>query len=560
MQPEYRNLNRMFPKNKSGRGELENVSLESIAAILPPRDICDEFVSSYVSYFEHVHRILHVPTFLGQCNYFWDGPSATNQPFRSNFIPQLAVVITIGSQLQEPGISTPYPPSAALTMDSLIDAYMRSLSSKQRMQLASLQTACLLIVSKRLLLVPPDELWIYTGDLLRTALNSGLHKDPEEIDRGFLPLQVELRRRLWYTAMELDIEASMLCCMPSLVQVTSYSCRCPSANDDELSSALEDEWNGVEAHAAKSIALQTKLAQSLPVRLRALRVLTRSHPDPKEIHIVLAQLADHDKSLASNMDSDQQLDPIRVYSSYLLRVCIQRPIVSLYLLCLQCPGFMNVPDVNDSFVNCLFSCLEIMSLSENLDPDVSSFDFFRNDTCWRLFNVLEVDDVLRAMYCACLCSAVLKNQTSTNGDPTIIELAVPGTIRTAVRRGLEGSLKSFAKRFPDLRPVLKQLMGLAIINQLTKHTTSEARKQELMQTALQNFIQLCRERFAADASRIVSTDTTNSDVFSIGPAPEFDLCTADNFGFDSTLFDWNPNFFFDTNLHGTPSGIQLEFP
>jgi len=555
MQPEYENLNRMFPKYKSRRDESENVSLDSIATILPPRDVCDEFVSSYISYFENVYRILHVPTFLRQCSYFWDAPSTTNESFRGNFIPQLAVVITIGSQLQEPGISTPYPLSAARTMDSTIDAYMRGLGSKQRMQFASLQTSCLLAVSKRLLLVPSDELWRYTGDLLRTALSSGLHKDPDEIDHDFSPLNAELRRRLWHTVMELDIEASMLCCMPSLVQAIWYSCQCPSASDDELPSAVEDIGNGIDIHVDNGITLQAKLAQSLPVRLRALRILTCSHPDPKEIHIIIAQLKDHYTSLVSDTDSDRGLEPIRVYSSYLLRVCVQRPIISLYLLCLQCSGFMKVPGSRDTFVSCLLSCLEIMSLSENLDTDLSSYDFLPDDTCWRLFNTYEVDDVIRAMYCACFCAEILKNQESVE------EVIVPGTIRPAVRRGLEGSLKSFAKRFPDLRPVLKQLMGLAIINQLTKYTTSEARKHELMQTALQNFLQLCRERFAAEASRRTSPENSNSDVFSIGSSSEpFDLYTPENFGFDSTLFDWNPNFFYDTNLQAIPSGIPSEFP
>ena len=215
---------------------------------------------------------------------------------------------------------------------------------------------------------------------------------------------------------------------------------------------------------------------------------------------------------------------------------------------------MKVPGSRDTFVSCLLSCLEIMSLSENLDTDLSSYDFLPDDTCWRLFNTYEVDDVIRAMYCACFCSEILKNQESAE------EVVVPGTIRPAIRRGLEGSLQSFAKRFPDLRPVLKQLMGLAIINQLTKYTTSEARKHELMQTALLNFLQLCRERFAAESSRRTSPENSNSDVFSIGSVSEpFDLYTPENFGFDSTLFDWNPNFFYDTSLQAIPSGIPSEF-
>jgi hypothetical protein len=229
--------------------------------------------------------------------------------------------------------------------------------------------------------------------------------------------------------------------------------------------------------------------------------------------------------------------------------------VSLFTMGLQLPGYLDMMGVDEPpSLGSIVYCRSVLSLSENLDPAKSTYDTVCDDTGWRLFNIFETDDIIRAMYAIWHCSEVLKTRSLVSGDSNPDDFMELGMVSPATRRRLDDQIKSFVQRFPDLRPILKQLMGLAVISQMTKYTTSEDRKQELMQTGLQNFLQLCKERHTEDERR--NPTRRESDTLSTGSVTEFyDFLTPDSFGLDSTLFNWDSEFLFDGNLELTATTL-----
>lgn len=543
----------MFPKQKIQNDSLENVSLDFIISALPSRVTCDYRVYVYTTYLERLHRILHVSTFHRQCRYFWDPSSDNDNAFRTEFVPQLAIVVSIGALLDS-SPSSEFPLSKARKMLAMVEALIFKPCTKQRMKLESLQTSCLFILAKRMYAIRSMELWRDTGDLLRLALVNGLHKDPEEAMPDVPELQLELRRRLWYTIVELDIETSILCSMPCMVPVISYNCKLPIRNDDELlapdEERLADTGNG---NGTNDVTLQRLLAQSLSVRLRALGILTHpGHSNHKDLHATMRDLDICLNALGPRNADAQMLNPNQ-FSSYLTRMCIQGTIVSLITLCLQCPGCMEAQECQDAFIAYLLSCMDVMLLPEELNPDSSMYDNMNDDVCWKLFTTFETDNIIRAGYCACLCLDVLKTAPEISGQS-------PTVVRHAVRKSIDDVIEPFVKRFPDIRPVLKQIMALAVVNKLTNYTTNQSKKQELMHTGLQNFLQLCKERYNADLARKGSIHS-ESESGSSGSADEyFDFFgTPDDFGLDPTFFDWNSGFLFDGNFH-TSAGLPDPIP
>jgi hypothetical protein len=106
---------------------------------------------------------------------------------------------------------------------------------------------------------------------------------------------------------------------------------------------------------------------------------------------------------------------------------------------------------------------------------------------------------------------------------------------------VEEVVKTLIKRTPDLRSIIKQIMGLALVVELTRQEGNAANTEKRMRAALHRVFELCRERYAAQESDVSAIqDTLGSftaqltpDLADLYPLPELDL---DLFG-----FDWNFN-------------------
>lgn len=81
-----------------------------------------------------------------------------------------------------------------------------------RLTLDGIQIHCLLLFSRQVNRVGPDLVWISAGALVRMAMQMGLHQDSNLIG-DMSVLQKEVRRRLWYSILKMNVQAALDCGM-----------------------------------------------------------------------------------------------------------------------------------------------------------------------------------------------------------------------------------------------------------------------------------------------------------------------------------------------------------
>src|SRR5450432_302949 len=121
-------------------------ALEKMVEALPPRIICDKLVGSYIYNGEKTLRVLHLPSFLRECQQFWEDPESHATPF-PGFIPQLYTVMLIGSGFDTANDFAGGLAKHGLTRSSvclLVAAWLDDLNWKQRIELSTMQTQVIL--------------------------------------------------------------------------------------------------------------------------------------------------------------------------------------------------------------------------------------------------------------------------------------------------------------------------------------------------------------------------------------------------------------------------------
>lgn len=125
------------------------------------------------------------------------------------------------------------------------------------------------------------------GTLFRTAISMGLHLGPSMLPKMSV-LRTEMRRRLWATIFELELEASVEAGTAPRLARGESNCQLPSSlNDSELSS----DSNMVSAPSSSSRAtdasLQIALGRSLNTRLAIAHFANQPPSSPRRYQEVL---------------------------------------------------------------------------------------------------------------------------------------------------------------------------------------------------------------------------------------------------------------------------------
>jgi len=153
---------------------------------IPPRKIAEKLVQAYLRTFESVLRILHVPSFLHECNNYWAYPEMASDEFIIHLI--LVMAIGIGFCPERTGYT-------ASSWINVAQAWLGPPTEERRIKISGVQIYCLLLLARQSSNVGADFIWISAGALLRTAMHIGLHIDPTQLPEMSFYDQ-EIRRRL----------------------------------------------------------------------------------------------------------------------------------------------------------------------------------------------------------------------------------------------------------------------------------------------------------------------------------------------------------------------------
>ncbi|KAJ5681981.1 uncharacterized protein N7477_001921 [Penicillium maclennaniae] len=244
---------------------------QGLLSDLPPRELCDKLIQHYLRTLGLIYRVLHVPTFFGDYERFWKD----SQSVSTGFQMKLLLILAIGSIFYcKPGPSN----ELGIPVRRWVYAahwWLSGPSEKDAGNLEGLQVHCLLLLCRLGYAIDKETTWNSAGSLLRLAVNQGLHRDP----RNFSALSVfdaEMRRRIWATVLEINVQLSIDTSMPPLFSLDDFDTDPPSNLDDEdfdqattvLPPSQPKDWY---THSS----LQILLSQSFPARLRIARIINQ---------------------------------------------------------------------------------------------------------------------------------------------------------------------------------------------------------------------------------------------------------------------------------------------
>lgn len=226
---------------------------------LPPKETCDELVHHYLNTIETLYRILHIPTFQRDYEALWSNGAER----KIGFIMQLKLVLAIGAIFYDENCSM-RPEATQWIYEA--QTWMSSPTFKSKLGIQYLQISILLLLAREFVDVGSELVWISAGALLREAVYIGLHKDPSQLPRMNL-FESEMRRRIWNTILELNLQFSLISGGPCLISLEDFNTEPPGNFDDHqlVTGDTQARPDQVFTSSSYAIALRGTLSARLAV-------------------------------------------------------------------------------------------------------------------------------------------------------------------------------------------------------------------------------------------------------------------------------------------------------
>ncbi|KAI1117578.1 hypothetical protein F5Y14DRAFT_403156 [Nemania sp. NC0429] len=244
-------------------------------SLIPPKEETDALVAVYLDQFEQLHRIVHIPTFKKEYELFWAANHPRSGASTALVLSMISVSCCLGMQTSGKFIGV--KSSAHATAEKWITAcgsWLSQQSHKHR-KLIHYQIECLLYLAKKVNIVKKKRFWITTGGLVRDAITIGLHQDPDTFPVDVSPYYKEMRRRIWATIVEFDLQASFDLGAPTFVSQVHINIDAPRNIDDDSFDQDSTELPNSRPRTEYTFSSYAHFSrQSLPVRLELFKILT----------------------------------------------------------------------------------------------------------------------------------------------------------------------------------------------------------------------------------------------------------------------------------------------
>jgi hypothetical protein len=246
------------------------IPFTTLRSCVPPREQADQLVQHYFRTFESAFRVLHVPSFQTEYEQYWTNPGNASM----GFICQLFMVMALGACFhQDENDDGLELRSQAVRWLFSVQSWLASPGEKRRLTLTGLQIQCLVLLARQMLDVAGDLVWISAGTAIRTALQMGLHRDPGKFPK-MSPLHCELRRRIWFTLLELDIQSLLDSGTPPTLSFDDFDTELPlNIDDSEISETTTLNPTSKPLTTFTQSTIQILLAKSLRTRFEIVRLM-----------------------------------------------------------------------------------------------------------------------------------------------------------------------------------------------------------------------------------------------------------------------------------------------
>lgn len=348
---------------------------------IPSREMVDKLVNLYFRTCESIHRILHIPTFQREYTQYWENPAAAN----TVFVMKLMLVMSIGACFYQASDAEKWH-NQALQWIYAAQSWLSSPFEKGRLHISGAQIHCLVLLARLDNAVAGDLVWISAGALLRMAFQMGFHRDPK-----FLPpmsqLHAELRRRLWATIVDINVQSALDSGMPPLLAVEDSDTE-PPANIDDVDIDENSKERAVSRpeEVYTQTSLQLKLGTTLRERLEIVRHANSVRMDPSYdealalgTSLTKALKANNAFLTRINASSTSPTPPISQLQRNLLDLYVRR-----FLLAVHRPFAARAPTDPRFYFSrkvCLDCSMTIISYPSDTS-DVVASPGYRDDYTW----------------------------------------------------------------------------------------------------------------------------------------------------------------------------------
>ncbi|KAF2876214.1 hypothetical protein BDV95DRAFT_625539 [Massariosphaeria phaeospora] len=268
----FRQRRKALAQERKGQGRDDDV-----IALVPEKGVVEAHVALYFRHIECSYRILHEPTFWKDFQAFWNCPE--DEKPSAGFAAILVLMIATTKCLHTDPINEFVGDSSAeresaLEMTDAMDTWIAR-QSRKKLTLHVFQIHCLSLLAKRLNCLQLKQDWTTAGDVVRLAMASGLHRDPALLSWGRITeYEQEMRRRLWVTMMELELQSSIDRGLPSSLCGLHFDVRPPANVPDDAftpESQMAPAGRPMEHFTTSSYLIVT--LKSLPLRIHLMQLL-----------------------------------------------------------------------------------------------------------------------------------------------------------------------------------------------------------------------------------------------------------------------------------------------
>lgn len=234
--------------------------------LIPCKADTDTLVSHYIDNLSNIHHIIHIPTFQREYTNLW----TSNQPHHQAMSILVLSILSISVCL----INTDSTPLSATYRNkppqwiSTCEDWIRHQSSKHH-KLIHYQILCLIHIGKRVNMINKKAWWRESGSLVQSAVMDGLHI--EQLGDGVY--MREMKRRIWLTVREIDLQSAFEFGLPSLLCSTEDNVASTNLDDGEFDELTKEMPAVRELGVYNSGSFQVYSSQSWNLRLDICRRL-----------------------------------------------------------------------------------------------------------------------------------------------------------------------------------------------------------------------------------------------------------------------------------------------
>ncbi|KAJ5109538.1 transcriptional regulator family: Fungal Specific TF [Penicillium angulare] len=333
----------------------------------PARVVIDQLVRLYFTTTESCYRIIDFSTFTTE----YEASMADLENTRSSFLVELMLVMCVtGPMHSDENIRKDLAAKSA-TWLHISQTWLSAPIEKDRLTIKGIQIHCLLLLGRQVNRLGADIVWISAGSLIRMGMQMGLHQDPDRL--GDMPTnEKETRRRLWYTILEMNVQAALDSGMVPMITPHDYNTK-PPADDSTVDS--ENLRTGDDGESSSTfeqpLSFQHLLVESISLRIHATRIISSLQEEPEygQVLTLGSELSNACQKAALNvqLQMGRSRSP---HNQFAQSFCSH--LLSRFLLCLHFPYAVKAP-AHQVFAHSHKICLEIaLGLVSLLDDNLYS--------------------------------------------------------------------------------------------------------------------------------------------------------------------------------------------